>query len=89
MGLNLVVNDPIPQEYATMRERNDSTLALPATSSQDVLTGLLRQGAQRMLAQAIDAEVAEWIEAHHELRDAAGHRQVVPAELPPEDSLPE
>lgn len=60
-----------------MRERNDSTLALPATSSQDVLTGLLRQGAQRMLAEAIDAEVAEWIEAHRDLRDAAGHRQVV------------
>ena len=60
-----------------MRERSDSTLALPATSSQDVLTGLLRQGAQRMLAEAIDAEVAEWIETHHQLRDAAGHRQVV------------
>ncbi len=60
-----------------MRERNDSTLALPATSSQDVLTGILREGAQRMLAQAIDVEVAEWIEAHRELRDAAGHRQVV------------
>ena len=60
-----------------MRERNDSTLALPATSSQDVLTGLLRQGAQRMLAEAIDAEVAEWIEAHRDVRDAAGHRQVV------------
>ena len=30
-----------------------------------------------MLAQAIDAEVAEWIESHRELRDEAGHRQVV------------
>jgi len=30
-----------------------------------------------MLAQAIDAEVAEWIESHREVRDAAGHRQVV------------
>jgi transposase-like protein len=30
-----------------------------------------------MLAEAIDAEVAEWIEAHRQLRDAAGHRQVV------------
>ncbi|HEX3726484.1 MAG TPA: IS256 family transposase, partial [Pirellulales bacterium] len=43
----------------------------------DVLTGILREGAQRMLAQAIDAEVAEWIESHRELRDAAGRRQVV------------
>jgi transposase-like protein len=30
-----------------------------------------------MLAQAIDAEVAEWIETHRELCDAAGRRQVV------------
>jgi putative transposase len=60
-----------------MRKRNDSRLALPATTSQDVLTGILREGAQRMLAQAIDAEVAEWIESHRELRDAAGRRQVV------------
>ena len=30
-----------------------------------------------MLAQAIDAEVAEWIELHRDLRDQAGHRQVV------------
>jgi transposase-like protein len=30
-----------------------------------------------MLAEAIDAEVAEWIEAHRQLRDPAGHRQVV------------
>jgi len=60
-----------------MRKRNDSTLALPATTSQDVLTGILRAGAQRMLAQAIEAEVTEWIESHCELRDAAGRRQVV------------
>ncbi len=30
-----------------------------------------------MLAQAIDAEVAEWIESHRDVRDEAGHRQVV------------
>jgi transposase-like protein len=30
-----------------------------------------------MLAQAINAEVAEWIESHRDVRDAAGHRQVV------------
>jgi dienelactone hydrolase len=31
-----------------------------------VLTGILREGAQRILAEAIDAEVAEWIDAHPE-----------------------
>jgi putative transposase len=50
---------------------------VPAPTSQDVLTGLLRQGAQQMLAQAIDAEVAQWIESHRDIRDEAGHRQVV------------
>ena len=30
-----------------------------------------------MLAQAIDAEVAEWIESHRDFRDQAGHCQVV------------
>jgi len=60
-----------------MHEAIRDRLVLPASTSQDVLTGILRQGAQRMLAQAIDAEVVEWIEAHRELRDAAGHCQVV------------
>jgi putative transposase len=60
-----------------MHEAIRDRLVLPASTSQDVLTAILRQGAQRMLAQAIDAEVAEWIESHRELRNEAGHRQVV------------
>jgi hypothetical protein len=42
-----------------------------------VLTEILREGAQRMLAQAIDAEVAEWIDRHADLVDQEGRRQVV------------
>jgi putative transposase len=60
-----------------MRESNSSTIALPAASSQDVLTAILRDGAQRMLARAIEVEVAEWIEGHAHLSDVNGHRQVV------------
>jgi hypothetical protein len=60
-----------------MRERNGSTVALPELESRDVLSDVLRQGAQKMLAQAIDAEVMEWIETHAAVRDAHGHRQVV------------
>jgi transposase-like protein len=60
-----------------MTERSNSTLALPATTSQDVLTEILREGAQQLLAQAVEAEVAEWISARASLTDAAGHRQVV------------
>lgn len=55
--------------------------ALPAAaiagSSRDVLTEVLRDGAQRMLAQAIGAEVDDWISRHMELKDDRGHQQVV------------
>jgi putative transposase len=60
-----------------MRENTKQVVSLPAATSQDVLTNILRDGAQRMLAQAIDAEIAEWIETHRDVRDEAGHRQVV------------
>jgi len=43
----------------------------------DTLTPILREGAQRMLAQAIEAEVADYIERHAHQRDVVGHRQVV------------
>jgi transposase-like protein len=69
--------DLLPQEYATVQEATPDRLMIPAPTSQDVLTGILRQGAQRMLAQAIEAEVQEWIDAHEHVTDESGHRQVV------------
>lgn len=44
---------------------------------RDVLTDILRQGAQEMLATAIENEVAEYIERHAAVRDGQGHRLVV------------
>jgi transposase-like protein len=58
-----------------MQEVNASTVRLPG--SRDSLQEILRQGAQKMLAQAIEAEVAEWIEQHQQLTDEQGRRQVV------------
>ncbi len=43
----------------------------------DVLTDVLRDGARRILAAAIEWEVDGWIQAHRHLVDASGHRQVV------------
>lgn len=60
-----------------MRESTKQVVSLPGATSQDILTNILRDGAQRMLAQAIDAEIAEWIETHRDVCDEAGHRQVV------------
>jgi len=53
------------------------TRIVPVAETRDVLTDILRQGAQQLLAQAIEAEVADWIDRHQSCRDEAGHRQVV------------
>jgi putative transposase len=60
-----------------MRETNERIVSLPAVSSRDVLTSILREGAQRLLTEAVEAEVAEWIEAHQHVRNEQGRRQIV------------
>jgi len=50
---------------------------VPLPEAKDVLTEVLRQGAQQLLAQAIEAEVADWIDQHRHCLDDQGHRQVV------------
>jgi len=60
-----------------MDQGTTDTIYFPVASSQDVLTGILRAGAQKLLAQAIEAEVDAHIEAHKELLDERGHRLVV------------
>jgi putative transposase len=64
------------QEYTTMTETTTDTLTFPATS-RDVLGDILRDGAQRMLTHAIEAEVAEWIDARACNVNEHGHRQIV------------
>jgi transposase-like protein len=55
----------------------NDTHVVPLPAGPDVLTDILRQGAQQLLAQAIEAEVADWIDQRQEQRDARGRRQVV------------
>lgn len=50
---------------------------VPLPEAGDVLSEVLRQGAQRLLAQAIEAEVSVWIDQHQDCRDDQGRRQVV------------
>jgi putative transposase len=59
-----------------MCEATNQTIDFPVTS-RDALTELLRQGAQEMLATAIEAEVDEWIADREHLQDEKGHRHVV------------
>lgn len=60
-----------------MEKSSNEIRIVPLAQAADVLTDILRQGAQQLLAQAIEAEVSDWIDRHQDCRDAAGHRQVV------------
>jgi putative transposase len=58
--------------------RNDTTNAQPMSiTSRDVLTDILRQGAQKMLAMTIEDEVDQYIAEHQDLRDVSGRHTVV------------
>jgi putative transposase len=72
-----VLQNLIPKEYATMAESTTQSLAFPESTAKDVMTEILRKGAQQMLAQAIQEEVVEWIEQRADLHDAQGRQQVV------------
>src|SRR5512143_446783 len=65
------------EEDPAMNESTTDIRIVPLPEGQDVLTEILREGARRMLAQAVEAEVAAWIDTHAHLRDDAGRRQVV------------
>jgi putative transposase len=65
------------EEDPAMSESTTDLRIVPLPTSQDVLTDLLRDGARRMLAQAIEAEVAAYVVAHAHLKDHAGRQQVV------------
>lgn len=60
-----------------MTKATDPVLSGPGSTTKDVLNEVLREGAQRMLATAIEAEVTAYIQEHSEERDDAGHRLVV------------
>ena len=60
-----------------MNENTAPGLVMPAITSRDVLTEVLRDGAQKLLGQAIEGEVQEWLESHKHILDLNGHRQVV------------
>ena len=60
-----------------MVKSTQEALAVPRSEVQDVLTAVLRKGAQEMLVATIEAEVDDYIQEHAELRDETGRRMVV------------
>ena len=49
----------------------------PRGFSPDPLTDLLREGARNLIAQAVEAELATFLDAHATETDAIGHRRLV------------
>ena len=60
-----------------VQEESEPNVHVPAGVGGSLLDELARQGAQRMLAAALQAEVAAYIDAHAGLVDEDGHRLVV------------
>ena len=58
-------------------EENGSNKHTPAGVGGSLLDELVRDGARQMLAAALQAEVAAYVEAHADQFDADGHRLVV------------
>jgi len=59
-------------------DSNVIKLAQPGTSS-DSLTEILRSGARALLTQAIEAEVAEFLAKHADLKTATGQQAAAQA----------
>ena len=60
-----------------MNENKVIALEKPGTDERDALTAVLRQGAWRMLAQTVEAEVEAFVAAHEHIRDEEGRRLVI------------
>jgi transposase-like protein len=65
------------KEGYAMREDTVVHLRQPGTFSEDPLTEILRLGARRLLAQAVEMEVTAFVEGHADLADEAGRRRIV------------
>ena len=59
-----------------MSDSNVVKLAQPGAFT-DCLTEILRSGARALLTQAVEAEVAEFLAKHSDLRNETGHQRVV------------
>jgi putative transposase len=67
----------VAEEYAAVDQSTTLPFAGPSDLGDDPLTDILRRGARSLLAQAIEAEVAAYLQERAHLRDGAGRQQVV------------
>jgi len=75
VGVFEASTSPSKERYAVS---NDTVIKLIQTGTfNDQLTDVLRNGARALLAQAVEAEVADFLGTHADLKTEDGHRRVV------------
>lgn len=70
-----------------MRDTTVKPISFPQDTVKDALTEVLREGARKMLAQAIEAEVSDYIDRFKMVTDERGKRLVVRNGYHPERSI--
>ena len=80
MGVSSTPTAHVGRKYATTEHAITESLTLPAptsTTPRDALSSILHEGARRMLIDAIEAEVAEYLAIRADQTDGDGRRLVV------------
>jgi putative transposase len=75
VGVLYASTSPLKERYAVSKD-NIIKLIQPG-NVDDQLTEILRNGARALLAQAIEAEVADFLGKHADLKTEDGHQRVV------------
>jgi len=77
-------DNAVQQKNPTILEYQNPGMALPVA---DPLTEVLRHGARDLLQVAVEAEVAEFVERHRELKDAQDRQRIVRNGYQPERTI--
>ena len=68
---------PVNQNTNRVSENTASSAEFEDVTAQDMLSEILRSGAQRMLRAAIEREVADYVKERQDIVDESGRRLVV------------
>jgi putative transposase len=82
--INLIAKEEYAVKEDNLVDYRNPGIALPVA---DALTELLRTGARELLQSAVEAEVAEFVGRHRELKDERERRRIVRNGYQPERSI--
>src|SRR5882724_8040328 len=82
--INLITKEEYAVKEDSLVEYRNPGIALPVA---DALTEVLRSGARELLQQAVEAEVAEFVLRHRELKDEGERQRVVRNGYQPERTI--